>query len=78
MNKPKQRIIRIKSSNVEKHLNLLRNKELEFASKQDLNDMWVYIDLGNVSEEENLVITIQNILGEFYKPLANAKIEKHC
>jgi len=77
-NKPEQRIIRINSSDVEKELNSLRNKELKFTSKQDLNDVWVYIDLGNVSEEENLVITIQNILGGFYKPLANAKIEQHC
>ena len=78
MNKADQRVIHIKSSNVEAELKRLSNKELKFAATPDFNDVWIHINLGEVSLEENLVKTIHEILGRFYKPLARANIEKHC
>ena len=78
MDKANQRVIHIDSSNVESELKKLNNKELKFAANPDFNDVWIHINLGEVSLEENLVKTIQKILGQFYKPLARAEIEQHC
>lgn len=76
--KPNQRVIHIDSSNVESELQKLRNKELTFAATRGLNDVWIYIDLAESSLEENLVKTIHEILGHFYRRIAQAKIEYHC
>ncbi len=76
--KKDQRVISINSSNVESELKKLSNKELKFAASRDLNDVWIYIDLSEVSLEENLVKIIKEILGHFYNPLARAEIEYHC
>ena len=78
MDKGGQRVIHIDNSNLESELNKLRNKELKFASINDLNDVWIHISLVEVSLEEDLVKTIQKILGQFYKRLARAEIENHC
>lgn len=78
MAKIDQRVIRINSSNVESELKKLSNKELKFAASRDLNDVWIHINLGEVSLEENLVKRIKEILGHFYNPLARAEIEYHC
>lgn len=78
MAKINQRVIRINSSNVESELKKLSNKELKFASNRYLNDVWIHIDLGEVSLEDNLVKRIKEILGHFYNPLARAEIEYHC
>lgn len=78
MDKINQRVISINGSNVESELKKLSNKELKFAASRDLNDVWIHIDLGEVSLEENLVNRIKEILGHFYNPLARAEIEYHC
>lgn len=76
--KPYQRVIHIDSTNVESKMRKLRNKELTFKAKSGFNDVWFYINLDNASLEENLVITIQKILGQFYMRIANAEIQDHC
>ncbi len=76
--KPYQRVIHIDSTKVESELHKLRNKELTFAATRGFNDVWFYISLDNASLEENLAITIQKILGQFYKRIANAEIKYHC
>ena len=76
--KPYQRVIYINSTNVESELHKLRNKEITFAANRGLNDVWFYINLDNVLIEENLVKTIHEILGCFYKRIANAEIKYHC
>lgn len=76
--KSNQRVINIDSSNVESEVQKLRNKELKFRAKSGLNDVWFYVNLDNASLEENLVITIQKILCQFYKRIANAEIKYHC
>ena len=78
MDKIDQRVISINSSTVESELKKLSNKELKFAASRDLNDVWIHIDLGEISLEENLVKRINEILGHFYSPLARAEIEYHC
>ena len=78
MQKTDQRTININTDNLKSVLRKLEGKEVQFVSKAELNDLWVFIDLYDKSEEENLLRTIQNILGRFYKPLANADIEIHC
>lgn len=75
---PNQRVIHIDSSNVESELQRLKNKELTFAATRGLNDVWIYINLTEAHLEENLVKTIHEILGRFYKRIANAEIEYHC
>ena len=78
MDKIGQRIIRIDSLNVKLELEKMRNKELKFASNRYLNDVWIHVNLGEVSLEDNLVKSIKEILGHFYNPLARAEIEYHC
>lgn len=73
-----QRIIQIDSGSIESGLNKLGRGYLKFAPVAGLNDVWIHINLGDVSSEENLVRTIQEILGKFYKRLARAEIKTHC
>jgi hypothetical protein len=77
-NKLGQRIIQIDSESVESGLNKLGRGDLKFASVAGLNDVWIHINLGDVSSEKNLVKTIQEILGKSYKRLAHAEIKTHC
>lgn len=77
-NKKDQRVIRIERSNIESELKKLKNKELKFESNRYLNDVWIHINIGEATFEENLVKEIQDILGYFYTRLARAKIECHC
>lgn len=77
-NKVRQRIIRIADESVESELSKMRGGDLKFASVAGLNDVWILINLGDASREENLVKTIQEILGKYYKPLARAEIKTHC
>jgi len=76
--KSNQRVIHINSSNIESEIQKLRNKELTFKANSGFNDVWFLINLENTSLEENLVITIQKIIGQFYKRIANAEIKYHC
>lgn len=77
-NKMHQRLIQIDATSVESELNKMRRKDLKFASSAGLNDVWIRISLGDISAEDNLVKTIQEILGKYYKPLARAEIKTHC
>lgn len=78
MHKLNQRIIKINKKNLSTELKNLKTKQLRFNSNANLNDVWIHIDLDDVSTEDSLVKTIQHILGGFYKPFASAVIEKHC
>jgi hypothetical protein len=76
--KANQRILHIDKSNLEAEINKLAKRNLKFASVAGLNDVWIHIDLGDVSNEKNLAKTIQEILGKSYKRLAHAEIKTHC
>jgi len=78
MQKSNQRTIHINNKNSESKLNSFRNKEIKFASKAECNDLWVFIDFAESLAEDNCLEKIKDILGGFYKPLADAKIEIHC
>ena len=78
MNKEGQRTIHINTDNLKSVLSSLECKEVRFASKAELDDLWVFIDLDDSAEEESLLKYIHNIFSIFYKPLNNADIEIHC
>ncbi len=78
MQKPDQRTIHINADNLKLVLSSLECKEVRFASKAELNDLWVFIDLDDNAEEENLLRYIQNVFSIFYKPLDDADIKVHC
>jgi hypothetical protein len=77
-NKPGQRMIFISKETVGLELNKLDRGDLKFSSVAGLNDVWIQINTGALSEDENLARTIQEKLGKFYKPLARAEIKTHC
>jgi len=76
--KAKQRVIHIDRSNVDTELSKLAVRNLKFASVAELNDIWIHINLEDISSEESLIRTIQEIIGKSYKRLARAKIVTHC
>ncbi len=49
-----------------------------FASKAELNDMWVVVSLANRAEEERVVVEIKQTLGRRYGPFLDAQVEWHC
>jgi len=77
-NKLGQRIVQIDSESVGSGLEKLGRGDLKFASVARLNDVWIHINLGELSLEENLVKKIQEMLGRYYKCLARAEITTHC
>jgi len=73
-----QRIIKVNSVNLKSVLSQFVKDAYDFKSEAQLNDLWLDISLSTHEQEIGFVHIIQAILGQRYKPLGTAPINKHC
>ena len=77
-NKEDQRVLEVNTQNLGATLTKIITWEIKFAAEKTTNDLWLSIELDSRKQEEGLVYVIQALLGQRYKPLANAPIVYHC
>lgn len=77
-NKPDQRYRKVNLSSLGDFLSELIDQEIRFAAKHEHNDFWIEIGLASSEQEYGLVYIIQAIIGQRYRPLANAPVHTHC
>lgn len=71
--KYERRFLKINIANLSEHLALFARQEIRFASFQELNDIWLEIDLGSEEFEFATLKFIQYQIGKRYTPLATAE-----
>jgi len=78
MRKPGQRTIRFDPTTFSCEIARFIHKEHPFASQQEYNDMWLEIDFGDTGFELAVLRYVHGLLGDRYKPFADARFEIHC
>jgi hypothetical protein len=68
-----QRVVAISPTTFSAEIARFVDMEVAFASKAELNDLWLELDFGDVEFEQRLGEYIQRLLGKRYEPLLNAE-----
>ncbi len=77
-NKPAQRVSRIDLDRLSSELVKFADKSYEFASTPALSDIWLEIDLSDVSFETAVAEYILKLISRHYAPMRNSKPTTHC
>ena len=59
-------------------LDRFASREHRFGSQTEINDMWLEVDLGNLTFEKALVEYVRVLLAGHYKPFRRIKVDEHC
>lgn len=73
-----QRIVKVNTETLKNVLSQFIKDAYHFKSEAQWNDLWLDISLSTPEQEIGFVHIIQAMLGERYKPLGNAPINRHC
>jgi hypothetical protein len=73
-----QRIARLDNSTISSQLKRFSAKDYRFGAQAEINDMWLDLNFGDVEFEVAVINYIKRILGGHYRPLASAKVDRHC
>lgn len=75
--KRNQRVIEITRSTLAGETARLES-DLPFGSSQEVNDLWLRIDLGDSEFEHAVAKHVLVLLGRRYRPFASVELERHC
>jgi len=75
--KHNQRVIEITRSSLGREL-ARAESDLRFGSSQDVNDVWLRIDLGDIEFEHAIARHVLVLLGRRYRAFATVQLERHC
>ena len=78
MRKPGQRNVALNAGSIGVELHTFSSKQYSFAASASLNDLWLSVDFGDATFEDAVVAFVQRLIGQHYKPLAGAAIQRHC
>lgn len=73
-----QRRILISTENKFAELERFEKEEHRFGSTSELNDMWLWVDLGDAVAEQAVVESIKRTLSRRYGRFGRAQISEHC
>ena len=76
--KANQRFIRIELANLSNELEKFANGRYSFRSNTDSNDLWLEIELNNMSFEYALVNYVQVLLSKQHRPFSKVEVLEHC
>ncbi len=77
-NKPDQRVSRIDLNSLSNELAKFANKTYAFASTPEQNDIWVEIELGDISFETAVADYVLKLVARHYSPMRSVKPTTHC
>jgi hypothetical protein len=73
-----QRVVIVNINTLKDVLGQFIHNAYDFKPEAQLNDLWLDISLASYEQELGFVHTVQALLGQRYKPLGDASINKHC
>ncbi len=77
-NKHGQRYLKVNMATISKELICFSEKKYPFASKSEVNDMWLEIDFGDSGFENSILDYIRQLIGNHYSPLMDVIPDNHC
>lgn len=75
--KHNQRVIEVTRSSLGRELTRLES-DMRFGSSQDVNDVWLRIDLGDTEFEHAVAKHVLVLLGRRYRPFEGVELQRHC
>ncbi len=76
--KPDQRVSRINLESLSIELEKFTDKTYAFASIPEQNDIWLEIDLGDISFETAVADYVLKLIAQHYTPMRSVKPTTHC
>lgn len=73
-----QRVVQLNDESLSRELKRFKDEEYQFGSSKEINDMWLEIDMGNLSFEKAIVEYIVALLAQHYSRFKNTAIKEHC
>ncbi len=73
-----QRVSRIDLDSLSSELAKFANKTYAFASIPEQNDIWLEIDLGDISFETAVADYVLKLIARHYSPMRSVKPTTHC
>jgi hypothetical protein len=78
LNKADQRVSRIDLKSLSSELTKFANKTYAFASIPEQNDIWLEIDLDDISFETAVADYVLKLIAQHYAPMRSVKPTTHC
>ena len=78
MKKLHQRRVLVDATTIDYEIARFTSKSYRFASTAAYNDMWLDIDLANLSAEQSVLDQIHRLLAASYSPFARVDVDMHC
>lgn len=73
-----QRVVHVTVETLTQELRTFHTNDYSFGSTQEVNDMWIELDLGDAEYEAATLRFIKKALSVCYKPFEDAEISVHC
>ena len=77
-NKPDQQVSRINLESLSSELAKFADKTYAFASNPEQNDLWLEIDLGDISFETAVADYVLKLIAQHCTPMRGVKPTTHC
>jgi hypothetical protein len=72
--KPNRRVVRLTSETFSQEIKPFLDRQVAFAASAELNDLWLDLHFGDEEFEKSVGLFVKRILGQRYRPIAEAQI----